>query len=212
VLLLDEPLSALDAQLRSGMLTEIARLHRELPDVTILYVTHDQVEALTLADRIAVMNESRLVDVGSSRTLYQQPPSRFTASFIGNANLLPVTVERCDDGCGQVWVRLGDRLLEARTSGSARPGETRMLCIRPHALGLEPNAASANRIEGTVMEVQWRGSAHRLYLDVDGVEMCAESRPLHAPPSRGQRVSLHFTAQDATLLAAADGAPGPAVR
>ncbi len=212
VLLLDEPLSALDAQLRSGMLNEIARLHRELPDVTILYVTHDQIEALTLADRIAVMNESRLVDVGSSRSLYQQPPSRFTASFVGNANLLPVTIERCNDDHEHAWVRLGARVLEVTAFGAAQPGETRMLCIRPHALGLEPHAAGGNTIECTVTEVQWRGSAHRLYLDVDGVELCADSKPLRSPPARGQRVSLHFAPQDATLLAAAGGSAGTAGR
>ncbi|NUK89548.1 ABC transporter ATP-binding protein, partial [Streptomyces lunaelactis] len=92
VLLLDEPLSALDAQLRSGMLAELARLHRELPDVSILYVTHDQVEALTLADRIAVMDRARLRDCGSPQELYRRPRTEFTASFVGNANLLPVTV------------------------------------------------------------------------------------------------------------------------
>jgi 2-aminoethylphosphonate transport system ATP-binding protein len=206
VLLLDEPLSALDAQLRSGMLNEIARLHRELPEVTILYVTHDQIEALTLADRIAVMNESRLVDVGSAQSLYQQPPSRFTATFVGNANLLTVTVEQFDDARQQARVRLGPRTLQVTAFTAARAGETRMLCIRPHALGLEPHAAGANTIEGTVTEVQWRGSAHRLYLDVDGVELCVDSRPLRAPPPRGQRVSLHFAPHDATLLAAPNGA------
>lgn len=92
VLLLDEPLSALDAQLRSGMLAELARLHRELPDMSILYVTHDQIEALTLADRIAVMDKARLRDVGTPRELYRAPRTAFTASFVGNANLLPVTV------------------------------------------------------------------------------------------------------------------------
>jgi len=201
VLLLDEPLSALDAQLRSGMLKEIARLHRELPDVTILYVTHDQIEALTLADRIAVMNESRLVDVGSAQSLYQQPPSRFTASFVGNANLLPVTVERCDHAKQQAWVRLGARLLEVTAFHPAGPGDASMLCIRPHALSLEPQAAAANTIDATVTEVQWRGSAHRLYVDADGMELCADSRPLRAPPHRGQRVALHFSPHEATLLA-----------
>ncbi len=212
MLLLDEPLSALDAQLRSGMLNEIARLHRELPDVTILYVTHDQVEALTLADRIAVMNDSRLVDVGSAQALYQRPPSRFTASFVGNANLLPVTIERCDHARQQAWVRLGANLLEVTAFAPASAGETRMLCIRPHALGLEPGAAGGNAIEATVTEVQWRGSVHRLYVDVDGVEMCADSKPLRAPPPRGERVSLHFSAHDATLLIATPGASGNGVR
>ncbi|HVO90046.1 MAG TPA: ABC transporter ATP-binding protein [Casimicrobiaceae bacterium] len=202
VLLLDEPLSALDAQLRSGMLKEIARLHRELPDVTILYVTHDQIEALTLADRIAVMNDSRLVDVGSAQSLYQRPPSRFTATFVGNANLIPVTVQRCDQAQQQAWVRLGSRMLEVTAFTEAAPGDTRMLCIRPHALSLEPHASAANTIDATVTEVQWRGSAHRLYLDVDGAEMCADCRPLRAPPQRGERVSLHFASHEATLLAA----------
>jgi 2-aminoethylphosphonate transport system ATP-binding protein len=212
VLLLDEPLSALDAQLRSGMLNEIARLHRELPDVTILYVTHDQIEALTLADRIAVMNDSRLVDVGSAHALYQQPPSRFTATFVGNANLLAVTVERFDEDHQQAWVRLGARTLQVASLSAVAPGETRMLCIRPHALGLEAHASGANTIEGTVTEVQWRGSAHRLYLDIDGTELCAESKPLRAPPRRGQRVSLHFAPHDATLLAAMNGTPTPGQR
>ena len=206
VLLLDEPLSALDAQLRSGMLNEIARLHRELPDVTILYVTHDQIEALTLADRIAVMNESRLVDVGSAQSLYQQPPSRFTATFVGNANLLAVTVEQFDDARQQATVRLGPRMLHVAAFAAARPGETRMLCIRPHALSLGQHAAGTNTIEGTVTEVQWRGSAHRLYLEVDGAEMCVDSKPLRSPPPRGERVSVHFAPHDATLLAAPNGA------
>ncbi|HZQ60390.1 MAG TPA: ABC transporter ATP-binding protein [Casimicrobiaceae bacterium] len=199
VLLLDEPLSALDAQLRSGMLNEIARLHRELPDVTILYVTHDQVEALTLADRIAVMNDSKLVDVGTARALYQQPPSRFTASFVGNANLLRVTVERCDEPRSEAWVRLGPRVLQVTSLGEARQGETRMLCIRPHALTLEAHA-DGNVVEGTITEVQWRGSVHRLYLDVEGAELCVDSKPLRHPPARGERVSLHFSPHDATLL------------
>ncbi|HZI83375.1 MAG TPA: TOBE domain-containing protein, partial [Casimicrobiaceae bacterium] len=169
-------------------------------------VTHDQIEALTLADRIAVMNESRLVDVGSAQTLYLQPPSRFTATFVGNANLLAVTVEQFDDTRQQARVRLGSRTLQVAAHTTAHPGETRMLCIRPHALSLEPHAAGGNTIEGTLTEVQWRGSAHRLYLEVEGVEMCVDSKPLRAPPPRGQRVSVHFAPHDATLLAAANGA------
>ena len=210
VLLLDEPLSALDAQLRSGMLNEIARLHRELPDVTILYVTHDQIEALTLADRISVMNESRLIDVGSAQSLYRQPPSRFTASFVGNANVLTVTVERCDESRQEAVVRLGSSTLTVAAFGPARPGDSRMLCIRPHALALERTNGSDNAVEGTVTDVQWRGSVHRVYVDVEGAEMCADSRPLRDPPARGQRVALHFAPHDATLLGASGGAAGGA--
>jgi len=92
VLLLDEPLSALDAQIRRNMLDELAKLHQALPNLTVLYVTHDQTEALTLADRIAIMREGKLVSYGRSQALYTKPPNRFTAEFLGRANLLPVTV------------------------------------------------------------------------------------------------------------------------
>ncbi len=117
VLLLDEPLSALDAQLRSGMLAELARLHRELPDVSILYVTHDQVEALTLADRIAVMDKAKLRACGTPRELYRAPADAFTASFVGGANLLPVTV-------GDRGVSFEDAEIEVDTGvsrGAPRP-------------------------------------------------------------------------------------------
>ncbi|MFJ8165026.1 ABC transporter ATP-binding protein [Streptomyces sp. NPDC096136] len=191
VLLLDEPLSALDAQLRSGMLAELARLHRELPDVSILYVTHDQVEALTLADRIAVMDRARLQDCGTPQQLYRAPRTEFTASFVGNANLLPVTVAE------------GGALFEGRSltldRGPAAPGSTATLCVRPHllALGEGPNA-----LRGTIAEVQWRGSTHRLYVDVGGHRVKADLPELRETPALGDEVTLHFEPRDAVLLAA----------
>ncbi len=98
VLLLDEPLSALDALIRRNMLDELARLHRELPSLTVMYVTHDQTEALTLADRIAIMRDGRLMALGPSKALYRDPPNRFAAEFLGRANLLPVRLEHSADG------------------------------------------------------------------------------------------------------------------
>ncbi|WP_329385083.1 ABC transporter ATP-binding protein [Streptomyces sp. NBC_01351] len=191
VLLLDEPLSALDAQLRSGMLAELARLHRELPDVSILYVTHDQVEALTLADRIAVMDKARLQDCGTPQELYRAPRTEFTASFVGNANLLPVTVA---EG-GAVFA--GRSL--ALDRGRALPGSTATLCVRPHLLGL---GDGPNALSGTITEVQWRGSTHRLYVDVAGHRVKADLPELRETPALGDRVSLHFEPRDAVLLAA----------
>ncbi|MCX4962895.1 ABC transporter ATP-binding protein [Streptomyces virginiae] len=191
VLLLDEPLSALDAQLRSGMLAELARLHRELPDVSILYVTHDQVEALTLADRIAVMDQARLRDCGTPQELYRAPRTEFTASFVGNANLLPVTVAE------------GGAVFEGRAltldRGRATPGSTATLCVRPHLLGL---GAGPNALSGTIAEVQWRGSTHRLYVDVGGHRVKADLPELRETPALGDRVTLHFEPRDAVLLAA----------
>ncbi|MFG2984693.1 ABC transporter ATP-binding protein [Streptomyces sp. NPDC048258] len=191
VLLLDEPLSALDAQLRSGMLAELARLHRELPDVSILYVTHDQVEALTLADRIAVMDKARLQDCGTPQELYRAPRTEFTASFVGNANLLPVTVAEA----GAVFE--GRPL--ALDRGRAAPGSTATLCVRPHLLGL---GDGPNALNGRIAEVQWRGSTHRLYVDIGGHRVKADLPELRETPALGDRVTLHFEPRDAVLLAA----------
>ncbi|MEV7419143.1 ABC transporter ATP-binding protein [Streptomyces sp. NPDC089919] len=194
VLLLDEPLSALDATLRSGMLAELARLHRELPEVSILYVTHDQVEALTLADRIAVMDRARLQDCGTPQDLYRRPSTEFTASFVGQANLLPVSV--AEDG-----VRFAGRELVLDT-GRAAPGAGATLCVRPHVLGL---GEGPNALRGKITEVQWRGSTHRLYVDVDGHRVTAELPELRETPALGDEVTLHFAPQDAVLLAAGAG-------
>ncbi|MEU3960576.1 ABC transporter ATP-binding protein [Streptomyces buecherae] len=209
VLLLDEPLSALDAQLRSGMLAELARLHRELPDVSILYVTHDQVEALTLADRIAVMDRARLQDCGTPRDLYRRPRTEFTASFVGNANLLPVTV----GGAAPGSVRFADT--ELAVAGADEPGHgpapgaDATLCVRPHLVGL---GEGENTLRGTVAEVQWRGSTHRLFVDVAGHRVKADVRELRETPALGQPVALHFAAHDAVLLPAgtAPQTTGPA--
>jgi 2-aminoethylphosphonate transport system ATP-binding protein len=153
VLLLDEPLSALDAQLRADMLGELQRLRDELPDVAIIYVTHDQGEALALADRIAVMRDARLVDVDAAERLYRQPPSRFTASFLGGANLIPAVVARAGE------VDTGGFGYAADTTGFSA-GDKVLVCARPHALTVVP--ADRAGLPATLTGVQWRGASHRL--------------------------------------------------
>ncbi|CAL9292167.1 ABC transporter ATP-binding protein [Streptomyces sp. SudanB25_2051] len=198
VLLLDEPLSALDARLRSGMLAELARLHRELPDVSMLYVTHDQVEALTLADRVAVMDRARLRDCGTPRELYRRPRTEFTASFVGDANLLPVTVTA--DGTG---VTFAGRELAVPVEGAA-PGAAATLCVRPHLVGL---GDGPNALTGRVTEVQWRGATHRVHLELpDGLRLKADVRELRDAPGAGAEVTVHFAPEDAALIPA-DVAP-----
>ncbi|MDH6702239.1 ABC transporter ATP-binding protein [Streptomyces griseoviridis] len=194
VLLLDEPLSALDARLRSGMLAELARLHRELPDVSMLYVTHDQLEALTLADRIAVMDRARLRACGTPAELYRTPADEFTASFVGNANLLPVTC-----GAGNV-VFAGTELTVA--TGAAAPGARATLCVRPHLIGL---GDGPNRLTGTVTEIQWRGATHRLLLDIGGHELTVDVPESRRTPANGAEITVHFAAEDAVLLPAGVG-------
>lgn len=189
VLLLDEPLSALDARLRSGMLAELDRLHRELPEVSVLYVTHDQVEALTLADRIAVMDSARIQGVGTPHELYRAPGDTFTASFVGSANLLPVTA---DAGA----VRFGGTPLKVKAA--LADGACATLCLRPHRVAL--GDAGPNVLRGTVTTVQWRGSTHRVVLDVDGHEVLADCPELTAPPSVGDPVAVSFAEEDGALI------------
>ena len=134
VLLLDEPLSALDAQIRRTWSRRLARLHRDLPDLTVLYVTHDQSEALTLADRIAIMRDGALdAPAAAPRELYRRPPNRFAAEFLGRANLLPVTVEGVERATG-----LARRSASARTVLRSRRNPAAR--CRPDVPALRPAA------------------------------------------------------------------------
>lgn len=211
VLLLDEPLSALDAQLRSGMLAELARLHRELPDVSVLYVTHDQVEALTLANQIAVMREARLVECGTPQELYHRPNTQFTASFLGDANLLPVDMAGAPEA-GLVTVAYGDTTFTLPAADLLPQSGSALLCVRPYALHLSPSA-NANALPAVVEDIQWRGSTHRLHLDVGaGQRVKADVTELRTPPAIGQRVTVYFAPADAFLLpVAAQSSTRPAL-
>src|SRR5271165_2140531 len=151
VLLLDEPLSALDAQIRRSMVEEIARLHAELPGLTILYVTHDQSEALTLADRIAILKDGGLSAIGRTSDLYRRPPNRFAAEFLGRANLLPAVVAGNAEKSGFVEARLGETRVVV--AGADQPaGAERLLCVRPQNLTLTSDAERSNRIEAVLRE------------------------------------------------------------
>lgn len=169
VLLLDEPLAALDAALRQSMVGELQHLRDALPDTTMLYVTHDQTEALALADRIGVMRDARLVDLGTTEELWNRPPSGFTASFLGGANLLPCRVGRVSGATALVEV--GDKMLSATAPDPISrwtPGLPAHLCIRPHEI--EVTAMGAHRsLRARVTSSVWRGATTRVTLSVDGL-------------------------------------------
>ncbi|HTW26674.1 MAG TPA: ABC transporter ATP-binding protein [Acetobacteraceae bacterium] len=202
VLLLDEPLSALDAQIRRAMLGELARLHRELPSLTVLYVTHDQTEALTLADRIAIMRDGRLVAEGPSQHLYRRPPNRFAAEFLGRANLLPVALEAGASEGVLTRVRLGETVLRCMAPGVPLPGGRALLCVRPHALTLAADGTAENALPATVRAVEWQGDSHSIDLETAGAPIRMTCAPLRDPPPPGTDVRLHFPADEATLIPA----------
>ena len=200
VLLLDEPLSALDAQIRRSMVEEISKLHADLPDLTILYVTHDQSEALTLADRIAIMKDGELSAIGRTGELYRRPPNRFAAEFLGRANLLPAVVEAGAPQDGFVSVRVGDaRLLVA--GGGEPAGAERLLCVRPQNLTLTADAERSNRVSAVLREVHWQGELTHLVADVGDTIVRVVATRLPNPPSRGDRLDFFFSPGDANLIA-----------
>jgi 2-aminoethylphosphonate transport system ATP-binding protein len=199
VLLLDEPLSALDAQIRRSMVEEIARLHADLPGLTILYVTHDQSEALTLADRIAILKDGALSAIGRTSDLYRRPPNRFAAEFLGRANLLPVIVEGNTRKDGMVAVRAGvDRLVVA--SDEAPSGARRLLCVRPQHLTLAAEHGYSNRIGGRLREVLWQGELTHLVAEVGDTVMRIVATRLPSLPERGAPLDLFFAPADASLI------------
>jgi len=144
-LLLDEPLSALDAELRRQMQIELKRIQRDV-GITFVFVTHDQEEALTMSDRIAVMSKGRLEQVGTPEQIYDEPSSAFVARFIGSANLIPVVVERTQNA--RATLRLpGGRLGEAATGGrSFEAGAPALLMVRPERLEVGPHEPPPERL------------------------------------------------------------------
>jgi iron(III) transport system ATP-binding protein len=138
LLLFDEPLSNLDAKLREQMRLEIRSLQQRV-GITSVYVTHDQVEAMTLADRIAVMDRGRIVQLGTPREIYDEPATRFVADFVGRANFVRGTVVSCDTD-GLIVQTLGSVCHGRAASGPVRPGDAVDVLIRPEDLEIVPSA------------------------------------------------------------------------
>jgi spermidine/putrescine transport system ATP-binding protein len=160
-LLLDEPLGALDLKLRQAMQVELKRIQREV-GITFVYVTHDQNEALTMSDRIAVMSEGRIEQLGPPREIYEHPRTRFVAGFIGTSNLLSGEVARVDGGQALIQVSAEERIIvplgEGGEAGRAGPLE---LTVRPEKIDLSsaPPAAGRCALRGTITEVVYLGTS-----------------------------------------------------
>src|SRR4051794_30223201 len=141
VLLLDEPLGALDLKLRQQLQVELKRIQSEV-GITFVYVTHDQDEALTMSDRIAVMDGGRVLQVGTPRDVYEEPDSRFVAGFVGVSNLLELPIDAAAEGV--LRLRLGDEdRVSAAHAGAAPEGATAIVTIRPERIAIEKEGSAA---------------------------------------------------------------------
>ncbi|SDG58605.1 spermidine/putrescine transport system ATP-binding protein [Sinosporangium album] len=156
-LLLDEPLGALDLKLRQAMQTELKRIQREV-GITFVYVTHDQSEALTMSDRIAVMNNGEVEQLAGPREIYERPATAFVAGFIGTSNLLTGTVDRVDDGCAVLALGDGGRVLVAGSAHAA--GDTLQVTVRPEKITISAERPSGrvSAARGTVEDVSYLGT------------------------------------------------------
>jgi spermidine/putrescine transport system ATP-binding protein len=157
VLLLDEPLGALDLKLRKEMQAELKRLQRTV-GITFIYVTHDQEEALTMSDRIAVMNGGRIAQLGSPEEIYERPQSRFVADFIGESNFLDGIVRGVDPDRVIVDLDEGGAAAAPPLADPVHPGERVTIAVRPEHVRLRVEHDQAGGVRGRVEEVVYRGS------------------------------------------------------
>ncbi|MFW6183774.1 MAG: ABC transporter ATP-binding protein [Chloroflexota bacterium] len=204
LLLLDEPLGALDLKLRKAMQLELKHLQEQV-GITFVYVTHDQEEALTMSDRIAVMNRGRILQVGDPVTLYEEPANRFVADFIGESNFLRGTVRSVQAGRAELVI--GDDCL-AVTSGqsSIAPGDKVTVTVRPEkTLLTAADEAQQDGLPGVLQELVYIGTDTRYEVLLDAgqpVVARVQNRPGRALQqyAPGDRVRIHWRAEDARTL------------
>lgn len=199
VLLLDEPLGALDLQLRKQMQIELKRLQKLL-NITFVYVTHDQEEAMTMSDRIAVMNAGIIEHLASPSEIYNQPKTRFVANFIGESNIFTGEVKKLEDHIAEIKVEQGDVKMEL--SGFEQ-GEQIHVCVRPEVMKYSKTPVDGFSLEGTVKNVIFVGAQYRTLVTMDNGYDVKINRVKHDNELKeGDRIYLYWDLEDATGIKA----------
>jgi iron(III) transport system ATP-binding protein len=203
VVLLDEPLSNLDAKLRLETRAQIKEIHGKIKR-TMIYVTHDQTEALSMADRIAVMRRGRIVQVGTPRGLYTRPESAFVAEFIGGTNLLPGRLEETGD---LFFVKTDAGMVRAQNGAKGGMRGQPVLCsVRPESVRLRPVEGSANelmnQLTGELQSVMYCGDSEEYCLRLDGgvVLRAVEHDQAMRKAQVGDQITVHFDPRDVVVL------------
>ena len=199
VLLLDEPLGALDLQLRKQMQIELKRLQKLL-NITFVYVTHDQEEAMTMSDRIAVMNAGVIEHLASPSEIYNQPKTRFVANFIGESNIFTGEVKKMEDHIAEIKVEQGNVKMEL--SGFEQ-GEQIHVCVRPEVMKYSKTPIDGFSLEGMVKNVIFVGAQYRTLVTMDNGYDVKINRVKHDNDLKeGDRIYLYWDLDDATGIKA----------
>jgi spermidine/putrescine transport system ATP-binding protein len=201
VLLLDEPLGALDAKLRKALQIELKQLQQQV-GITFIYVTHDQEEALTMSDRIAVMSRGRVEQVAAPEEIYEAPATVFVADFLGVSNLMMAVAEGADSA-GRCRVRLGDFELRAGRGDQSMSGNTK-ITIRPERVRLESHGSSGeNRVPGMVERWVYLGNAVQLIVRLatgEKIQVLMQNTGDDIPFTQGTPVHAHLPAEALRVL------------
>jgi len=197
VLLLDEPLSALDAKIRVELRSEIRTIQQKLR-ITTIYVTHDQEEALTMSDRVVVMNKGAIEQVGTPEEIYNNPKTQFVASFVGTLNFLEAKVIERDSGVLEVG---GNRFSIGRALSEFAHDKV-TFAIRPERLRIVPDETSTNTFEADVFKVTFMGAIVRIHVKIgDFIVACDTfNNPKLELPEIGKRVKVYFSKEDILVL------------
>lgn len=202
VLLLDEPLGALDLQLRRAMQTELKRLQKKL-GLTFIYITHDQEEAINMSDRIAVMNKGTFEQIGTPDEIYNRPRTSYVAAFVGSANILEGVVERMA-GSQVLLPMAGGKALAETRGEELKPGEKVTVAVRSENIQLDEECGCG--MEAVVTEKSFSAGQLKMVLRLpDGKEIIASRYGIDAEVEAGRKVCWRFDAKDAVLVDREDG-------
>ena len=203
LILLDEPLGALDKQLRERMQEELKSLHERL-GVTMVYVTHDQEEALTMSDRIAVFDQGEIQQLATPFELYERPANAFVADFVGENNAVTGEVVACEGA--RLTVRLADgTTMAAEAAGRIAAGDPVVISLRPERIAVGDDGSAENRFTLPIERIVYLGEATRIAVGFAGSELVLKTgrRDLLAGRNRGDRLELSWRAEDCRAFPAA---------
>ena len=197
VVLMDEPLGALDKKLREQMQLDIRELHRRL-GLTIVFVTHDQTEALTMSDRIAVFNHGKIEQLGRPDEIYDRPSTRFVAQFIGETNLIGGIVAETFGDRAVVKLANGQRINVSTAGFDA--GSNASISVRPERFNPGPGRPGSNVVSGTVTDVVYYGDHLQIVLDAGGQTFLIKSNRHELPPEIGEHFEASFAPHDCWVI------------